>query len=140
MTIPNVKQSSVSDKVLSNVLKIIEIPINTLIIKQKKYRKNSCPAFSRTFNRRDFEIVTTIWIYNKTPFLRLKNLPKHWQSYMTAVCDVCDILQVWFLHCWATIPCTKNMAQTHLSKMKVALFLWCPSINEKGLGHIKLSW
>ena len=34
-----------------------------------------CPVFSRTFTKKDFQIWTTNWIYDKTPYVQMKSLP-----------------------------------------------------------------
>ena len=44
---------------------------------------------------KDFESVTIYKIYDKTADVQLTSLPKSWIFYTNAVCDVCDILQVW---------------------------------------------
>ena len=65
--------------------KIITIPLdftNTLTIIPQTYH---CLAFPRMFTKKKCKIWTKNLIYDKTPYVQLKSLPKSWKYYTTAV-------------------------------------------------------
>ena len=54
------------------------------------------PTIIRTFTSKKCKIVTTNWIYNKTPYVQLLILPKPWNFYTIPDGVDGDILPVCF--------------------------------------------
>ena len=50
--------------------------------------------FPKPYSQKTAKLWQHKWIYNKTQYVYVKRLPKHWKFCTHAVCDVCDILQV----------------------------------------------
>ena len=53
------------------------------------------PIIIRTFTPKKCQIVTTNWIYDKTPYVQLLIYPKPWKFYTIPDGVDGDIFQVW---------------------------------------------
>ena len=87
MTIPNIQ----------NELKIITKHLKYTIFSTKILYTGYCHAFPKTCTQKGCLIFNKNFIYNKTPYVLLKHIPKTRKCYTAAVCDGCDILHVCML-------------------------------------------
>ena len=75
MATSNLRQNSVSDKQLQNIIKIIIIPLKYSYYSHKIPKTYLFSAFLGTFTHKNSQIRTTNWIYKKTQYVQLKLFP-----------------------------------------------------------------
>ena len=111
-----------------NILKIFKIPQILTNSSPKIPEKYYCLKFSRTFTQKACNSATLDWIYNKTPYVQLKNLPSNQKFTQTWFAWLMKFSKSVLCNCFSLfckISCKNKLSLTKLLLLVLKKFL-CP--------------